>query len=155
MIAALATALVLLTGPGQLVEMPPLAEIISTTATAEAPAERLDPPAPPPETAAPPTGSSASANGRCVGWEPLLAEYSPGWSVERMSRIAYRESRCQPSVRNRSSGSTGLLQIMPMHCAWLAGLLGGCSVQLLQGAAYNIRASAALWRRDGYRPWAL
>ena len=71
-----------------------------------------------------------------------------------MSRIAYRESRCQPTVRNRS-GSTGLLQVMPMHCAWLADVLGGCSVQLLQDATYNIRAAAALWRRQGYQAWAL
>ena len=46
-------------------------------------------------------------------------------------------------LRNRSSGSTGLLQIMTMHCAWLRDVLDGCSVQLPADATYNIRAAAA------------
>jgi hypothetical protein len=143
--AALVSALVLVAPFG--LDLPPE---IDATAVATAPADRLDPPPLPIEsTTSIATGSSAVVDGRCVGWEPLLADYSPGWSIERMSRIMYRESRCQPAVRNRS-GATGLLQIMPMHCAWLAG----CSVQMLRDAAYNIRAGAALWRRQGYQAWA-
>ena len=149
---AVFAALVLVLGP---IEVPPLAEIVAP-AVATVAAERVDPPpstggTPIPE---PAPGSSAVAGGRCVGWEPLLERYSPGWPVERMSRIMYRESRCQPTVRNRSSGSTGLLQIMTMHCAWLRDVLDGCSVQLLQDATYNIRAAAELWRRQGMGAWA-
>ena len=148
---AVFAALVLVLAP---IEMPPLAEI-AMPANAAAAAERLDPPTVEVvTTAGPPPGSSASSGGRCVGWEELLARFSPGWSTERMSRIMYRESRCRPEVRNRS-GSTGLLQVMPMHCAWLRDVLGGCSVQLLQDATYNIRAAAAPWRRQGYQAWAL
>ena len=46
----------------------------------------------PPPTTQPsqPTFDSASSNGRCVGAEPLLSAYSPGWDVGRMSRIMYR-----------------------------------------------------------------
>ena len=149
MIAALA-AVLLLVAPPTLVEPPPLAE-------ASAPAVRLDPPQPPPveSTTPPPSGSSASANGRCVGWEPLLAEHSPGWSIERMSRIMYRESRCQPGARNRSSSATGLLQILSSHCSWLAGQLGTwCTRDRLTDAEFNIRAAAVLWSEQGYGAWA-
>ena len=100
-------------------------------------------------------GLLPSTGGRCTGWEALLRYYSPGWDVARMSRIAYRESRCRPEVRNRS-GATGLLQLMPAHCGWLDEALGEpCSVARLQTPAYLIRAAAALWRRDGYAPWNL
>ncbi len=155
MIVVLA-ALVLTVAPAPY-EPPPLAEL-DATATALAPAERIDPPPPPPvETLppGPPAGDTSSTRGRCVGWEPLLRYYSPGWDVARMSAIAYRESRCRPEVRN-PSGATGLLQLMPMHCRWLDDALGEpCSVAKLQTPEYLIRAAAALWARDGYRPWAL
>ena len=104
----------------------------------------------PPKIAAPAAVTApAASNGRCVGYEPLLRRYSPGWDVARMSRIMYRESRCKPGVRNRS-GATGLLQIMPLHCRWLAG----CSVAALRQPAYNIRAAAALYRKQGMRAWS-
>lgn len=137
------------------VEAPPLVDL-TAPATATAPAVRLDPP---PVTEAvntvPPIGDTASVAGRCVGWEPLLRYHSPGWDVARMSRIMYRESRCRPEVRN-PSGATGLLQLMPAHCRWLDDALGEpCTVARLQDPGYLIRAAAALWERDGYRPWAL
>ncbi len=147
MIAALA-ALTLVVAPATL-DLPP--EIVDP-ATATVQAERIDPPPPQPvETAPTPPGSSASAGGRCVGWEPLLVEHSPGWSVERMSRIMFRESRCLPAAHN-PSGASGLLQVMRSHCGWLAGAVGPCD---LFDAEYNVRAAAALWLRQGYRAWAL
>ena len=154
MIGVVLAALVLAV-PASPFEAPPLAEL-SVPATALVAAERLDPPAAPPATtAAPPAGDPGSSGGRCVGWEPLLRYYSPGWDVARMSRIAYRESRCRPEVRNRS-GATGLLQLMPAHCRWLDDALGEpCSVARLQTPEYLIRAAAALWARDGYAPWRL
>lgn len=158
MIRAAAVIAALLAVPSWPVEAPPLADL-STGATASVPAERLDPPEPPASVGAdhslPPFGDTASAAGRCTGWEPLLRYYSPGWDVARMSRIAYRESRCRPEVRN-PSGATGLLQLMPAHCRWLPGVLGEpCSVSKLQDPDYLIRAAAALWTRDGYAPWNL
>jgi hypothetical protein len=133
-----------------LVEPPPL----WGGAYAYAPAVRLDPPDE--GLAGPPLFNSDSANGRCVGAEPLLAYYSPGWSVERMSRIMYRESRCSPRVRNGSSGSTGLLQVMPSNCRYLAAQMGEpCTVARLSEPVYNVRAARELWEYDGYRPWAL
>jgi hypothetical protein len=137
-------ALVLLIAPAML-DLPPE---IDVAALASGPAVRLDPPTTEAATPAPGgSGSSVSAGGRCVGWEPLLAEHSPGWSVERMSRIMYRESRCRPEVRN-PSGATGLLQVMPMHCRWLP------SPCALTDPTYNVTASAALWRKQGYEAWS-
>ncbi len=149
MIAALA-ALALVVAPGAL-DLPPEGYIVEP-AVAVVPAERLDPPPPQPvETAPTLPGSSASAGGRCVGWEGLLSRYSPGWSVERMSRIMHRESRCLPGAYNKS-GASGLLQVMRSHCGWLAGAVGPCD---LFDATYNVRAAAALWRKQGYQAWAL
>jgi hypothetical protein len=144
-------ALVLLV-PGTL-DLPPE---IDVAAVATAPAVRLDPPPPVAEPEpTPPGGSSDSSNGRCVGWESLLAYYSPGWSVERMSRIMYRESRCRPEVRNRSSSATGLLQILSSHCPWLAGQLGTwCNRSRLEDPDFNVRAGARLWREQGYGAWS-
>lgn len=132
-------------------EFPPLVDM---PAIATEPAVRIDPPAPP---IAPPIPqfSDDSRNGRCIGAEGLLLTWSPGWSVERMSRIMYRESRCQPQVRN-PSGSTGLLQIMPSNCPYIAKHLGeSCTVAKLKEPTFNVRAAAVLFDYDGYGPWAL
>ena len=122
---------------------------LSTSADVTAQAERTNPPDPQPEE---PTdsGSGSSANRRCVGYEGLLARYSPGWDVVRMSRIMYRESRCNPGAHN-SSGATGLLQILRSHCGWLSSRVGSCN---LTNASYNIRAAAELWRNGGYAHWS-
>ena len=67
-----------------------------------------------------------------------------------MSRIMYRESRCNPSAYNRS-GATGLLQVLRSHCGWLAPRIGPCN---LTNAAYNIRAGAELYKNGGSAHWA-
>ena len=148
MIAVL-TALLLAVSPAWL-DLPPE---IDVAAVATAPAVRLDPPAPP--TTAPAPGSTASSGGRCVGWEAMLARESPGWSVERMSRIMYRESRCQPGARNRSSSATGLLQVLASHCPWLARQLDTwCSRDRLTDPTFNLQAAAVLWVEQGYGAWS-
>jgi soluble lytic murein transglycosylase-like protein len=145
MLAALVAAALLAAGYG-------------APATATAPATRGTavqvtdtPPPPPPAPPAPAGYSTDSAGGRCIGAEPTLTALSPGWDVARMSRIMYRESRCLPWARN-PSGAAGLLQVMPAHCRWLAATIGPCD---LFDPGYNVRAAAALWARDGYRPWNL
>jgi hypothetical protein len=151
MIAALA-ALALVVAPASL-DLPP--EIVEP-ATATVQAERLDPPPPAPvETAPTLPGSSASAGGRCVGWEALLERYSPGWDVTRMSRIAFRESRCQPDARNRSSSATGLLQLLASHCRWLAEQMDTwCTRERLTDPEFNVKAAAVLWDEQGYGAWS-
>lgn len=134
------------------VEFPPG---VDYPATATEPAVRLNPPVSAPNIPVIPAFSDNSANGRCVGAEPLLAYYSPGWDTVRMSRIMYRESRCQPAVRNKS-GSTGLLQIMPSNCPYIAREMGEpCSVGRLTDPTFNVRAARVLWQYDRYGPWAL
>jgi len=116
-------------------------------------AVRLDPP--PPVTApVPDLFNTDSLSGRCVGAEFLLGHFSPGWDPIRMSRIMYRESRCQPAADNSSSTATGLLQILASHCPWLARQMGEpCSAARLTDPAYNVRAGATLWREQGYQAW--
>lgn len=100
--------------------------------------------------------SDESSAGRCVGAEPLLLRYSPGWDVQRMSRIMYRESRCQADARNRSSSATGLLQLLASHCRWLSAQMGTwCSRDRLTDPEFNVEAAAVLWDEQGYRAWAL
>lgn len=137
------------------IEPPPLYDgPINEPASATVPAERLDPPITVPVIPVIPAFSGDYANGRCVGAEPLLDWFSPGWDTIRMSRIMYRESRCKPAVRNRS-GSTGLLQIMPSNCPYIADQMGEpCSVARLTDPIYNVRAAVELWQYDRYGPWA-
>jgi hypothetical protein len=113
---------------------------------------QLEPTLPPPPVQEDIGFSSDSYNGRCVGAEGLLALYSPGWNVTRMSGIMYRESRCDPSAKNSRSSATGLLQLLSsLHCPWLAKTLGPCD---LYDPDYNIRAGALLWEKSGYGAWS-
>ena len=124
-------------------------------ATATAPAVRLDPPVVVDIGTPPVLFTTDSANGRCVGAEWMLGYFSPGWDVGRMSRIMYRESRCQPGADNANSTATGLLQILSSHCRWLAQQMGEpCSAARLTDPAYNVRAGAVLWREQGYGAWS-
>ena len=123
--------------------------------TATGKAVRLNPPPPPPPTTLPVLFTSDSYAGRCTGAEFLLGYYSPGWDVARMSRIMYRESRCDPAVARSDSGSTGLLQILASHCPWLARQMGEpCTQARLKDPAYNVRAGAVLWIEQGYGAWS-
>lgn len=120
--------------------------------TATKPAVRVTPPtttttlpAPPP-----PTWSTEYANGHCVGFEDLLAQYSPGWDVRRMSGIMYRESRCTPDASN--SCCSGLLQIHRMHLP-----IEVCDVWVradYYDPVKNICAGAEIWKAAGYGAWS-
>jgi hypothetical protein len=123
-------------------------------ATATGTAVRLNPPPPPPP-ALPVLFTTESYAGRCTGAEWMLGHFSPGWDPTRMSKIMYRESRCDPSVARSDSGSTGLLQILVSHCAWLSRQMGEpCSQARLRDPAYNVRAAATLWVEQGYGAWS-
>ena len=106
-------------------------------------AVRLNPPAAS-------TGSTDSSNGQCVGFKGLLDQYNPGWSVDRMAGIMYRESRCDPSASN--SCCSGLLQMHRMHVP-----IPECGVYSrndLYNAEANVCAAAQLWRSSGYSAWS-
>lgn len=57
----------------------------------------------------------AEAAGACPQYEKALARYLPAKTVKTFSRIAYRESRCNPksvsAVRRTGYPDVGLLQI--------------------------------------------
>lgn len=96
---------------------------------------------------------------RCPAIEPLLHLHDPGWDVQRMSRIAWRESRCTPAIRSTTSDS-GLLQINDINHDYLTQALDEpVTEQTLMEPVQNIRAAAALfefWKRangNGYQPW--
>lgn len=94
--------------------------------------------------------------GRCTQYEPLLTDLAPagGWDVARMSRIMWRESRCNPDVRSRTRDS-GLLQINDINLRFLRTALGEwVDRYTLLDPVQNIRAAAALFVHwHGYRPW--
>lgn len=111
-------------------------------------------------------GHADAAGGRCRQYEPLLAELAPkrGWDINRMSRIMYRESRCQPTVVNRRGGDSGLLQVHPITWQFLSTKFGVPMSQMrpwLLDPANNVRAGVALcdfWRNAGrscYAPWVV
>ena len=102
----------------------------------------------------------AAVAGRCTQYEALLAANAPkgGWDVQKMSKLMWRTSRCNPV--KRSGGVTGLLGISSSHGKALATQLGTkVDRTTLTDPTTNVRAAAALcqWSvaigRSCYRPW--
>jgi soluble lytic murein transglycosylase-like protein len=76
-----------------------------------------------------------------------------------MSKIMWRESRCQPEVRSRTR-DTGLLQINDINQPWLTNRMGTpVDANTLTDPELNVAAAAQLYRfwnnhtRNGYQPW--
>ena len=135
---------------------------VPAPAVAAAPAVRLDPPTTTSTVVVavgpPPTMTSTR---RCTQWEPLLIELAPpsGWSVDRMSKYMWRETRCIPNLRSTTADS-GLLQVNDINHPYLRGVLGEqVDRHTLSDPVQTVRAAAALceyWVRAGrscYRPW--
>jgi len=102
--------------------------------------------------AAPSQSSSVSSSGNsCTGLIGTLSAYSPGWDVNRMAQIAYRESRCQASASN--SCCTGVLQI---HQIWIpkAGECGVYSRADLTDPSKNVCVAAIIYRTQGIGAWS-
>lgn len=136
MIAALIVSLLCLCGGGG-------------GARATGQAVRLTPP--PPTTVVPTLWTTESANGRCVGLVNALTYWSPGWDVQRMAGIAYRESRCTPSASN--SCCSGMLQI---HRSWVddVAMCGIDSRADLYDPWLNVCAAAVVYRTQGINAWS-
>ena len=120
--------------------------------TATGKAVRLNPPPPPPPTSLPVLFTTDSYAGRCIGAEFLLGYLSPGWDVARMSRYAYRESRCQPGAFN-ADGAQGLLQITRINYAYLRAHGLPATDLWLRDPVNNIKAAAVMWEYSRYQPW--
>lgn len=144
---------------GQLVAVVLLTINGAASTTTLEPAVRLDPPVIVVETTTTtidpasliPQWDPTSQNGACVGAIPLLEYWNPGWDVARMSRIMYRESRCQPEASN--SCCSGLLQMHRMHIPRMAW----CGVYTRDDyydPVKNICAAAVLYGNGGIQHWA-
>ena len=105
--------------------------------------------------------STAPANakaGSCPQWEPLFRKH--GLPVKEFSRIAYRESRCNPrsvsAVRYTGKPDVGLLQIQG---SWVTVTSAVCRVsrkqvvRALTDASCNVRVARYLYDNGGMGHW--
>ncbi len=106
------------------------------------------------------TRVGASPVGSCPKWEPLLRKHFPAKVVPIMSRIAYRESRCNPksvsAVRFTGYPDYGLLQIQG---DWKTVTLRVCKPKdrnhrrALLSASCNVRVARYLYDNGGLGHW--
>jgi hypothetical protein len=102
----------------------------------------------------------AEAAGRCPQYETQIARYFPSDVVAVISRIAYRESRCNPrsvSAVRRSTGypDVGFLQIQG---SWRSVTIAICKpkgshIKALTGLACNLRVGRYLYDNGGLGHW--
>lgn len=83
-----------------------------------------------------------------------------GGNAKCAERIVDRESNFQADAVNRSSGATGLFQIMPLHKTWIKNELG-YEFSEMKDAYKNAEAAKRLSDKnykaygDGWAPWRL
>ena len=105
------------------------------------------------------TAPAQAQAGSCPQWEPLFRKH--GLPVKVFSRIAYRESRCNPksvSVVRKSTGrpDVGLLQIQG---SWVTVTSAVCKVprkhvvRALTDASCNVRVARYLYDNGGLGHW--
>ena len=105
-----------------------------------------------------PAHANAASNS-CPKWVPLLRRHFPAQVVPIMSRIAYRESRCNPgslSVVRKSTGrpDVGLLQIQG---SWATVTRATCKkqdvIKALLNAECNVKVARYLYDNGGLGHW--
>ena len=104
-----------------------------------------------------PAHASAAANS-CPKWEPLLAEHFPAKVVPIMSKIAYRESRCNEkslsAIRSNGRPDVGLLQIQG---SWQTVTRLVCKkqdvIKALLTAKCNVKVAQYLYKNGGLGHW--
>jgi hypothetical protein len=83
-----------------------------------------------------------------------------GGNAKCAERIAQRESGLKPDAVNRSSGATGLFQLMPLHKTWIKNELG-YDFSEMKDPYKNSEAAKRLSDKnyqaygDGWAPWRL
>ena len=98
-------------------------------------------------------------HGQCGEWHDLAI--SVGWSESDwpiLSRIMYRESRCQPDACRRSTSGlkcrdAGLVQCNQVHTKWL-NELGWTFPDSMFDPESNLRFAKMLHDSSGWSPWA-
>jgi len=105
-----------------------------------------------------PSQASASINS-CPKWEPLLAEYFSPKIVPIMSKIAYRESRCNPRSLSQVRKSTGRpdVGLMQIQGSWATVTRAVCKTQdvikSLLTARCNVKVARYLYDNGGLGHW--
>lgn len=100
----------------------------------------------------------------CDLYRGLVASY-PGWSVDKMMGIMYRESRCDTFAYNAKTHDRGLLQIHWQNSYYTEIVGGKVQVPLMQACGFsvldelfipevNIRCAHVLYSVYGYSPWS-
>lgn len=101
---------------------------------------------------------AANAGHRCPDLAPAMALYGLPTTDEvyrnGFDYIAWRESRCDPTAVNRSSGALGLFQIMPEWIPTLCGLGIACTPRDLLDAHTNMDAAAYVFSVQGWQAWS-
>lgn len=83
-----------------------------------------------------------------------------GGNAKCAERIAQRESNLRADAVNRSSGATGLFQLMPLHKTWIKSELG-YEFSEMKDPSKNAKAAKRLSDKnykaygDGWAPWRL
>lgn len=100
------------------------------------------------------------ASGSCPQYEAVLRRYLPAKTVKTFSRIAWRESRCNPksiSAVRRSTGypDVGLLQIQG---SWRTVTIAICKprgshIKALTGLDCQLRVARYLYDNGGLGHW--
>ncbi len=95
----------------------------------------------------------------CPQWEPLLRKHFPAKVVPIMSRIAYRESRCQADAVSAVRKSTGRpdVGIWQIQGSWQTITKQICKtnnvIRSLQDPVCNVKVASYLYRNGGLGHW--
>lgn len=139
-------------------EPPPAAGAVLAEPTTTPPAEATaTTAAPATTTTAKPTPAPKERRQRpttqpCGGWEALVAAHFPGEQVAKACAVAWCESRGDPNATNRSSGASGLFQLMKVHSHRFTKR--GWSWADRYDPGKNTAVAADLWREQSWRPWS-
>ena len=104
----------------------------------------------------------AFATSACTPETVAKAAIAKHWgkSASCAEKIVERESRYQADAVNRSSGATGLFQLMPLHAKWIKAELG-YDFSEMKDPSKNAEAAKRLSDKnyqaygDGWAPWRL
>lgn len=103
--------------------------------------------------------SSAACTPEAIA-KDAIATYWKGHLTACAEKVVNRESRFQADAVNKSSGATGLFQLMPLHASWIKAELG-YDFSEMKDPYKNAHAAKRLSEKnydaygDGWAPWRL
>ena len=105
------------------------------------------------------TAPAQAATGSCPQWEPLFRKH--GLPVKVFSKIAFRESRCNPRSVSAVRSSTGRpdVGLLQIQGSWVTVTAAVCKVprkqvvKALTNASCNVRVARYLYDNGGLGHW--